>query len=34
LGSQFAVDLGFVSHFISIATDIMIRAVLVLTGNM
>ncbi|HET7191656.1 MAG TPA: site-2 protease family protein [Pseudolabrys sp.] len=34
LGSQFAVDLGFVSHFISIATDIVIRAVLVLTGNM
>ncbi len=34
LGSQFGVDLGFVSHFISIATDIVIRTVLVLTGNM
>lgn len=34
LGSQFGVDLGFVSHFISIATDIVIRVVLVLTGNM
>ena len=34
LGSQLGVDLGFVSHFISIGTDIVIRAVLVLTGNM
>lgn len=34
LGSQFGVDLDFVSRFISIATDIVIRTVLVLTGNM
>jgi Zn-dependent protease len=34
LGSQFGVDLGFVSHFISLTTGIVIRAILVLTGNM
>jgi Zn-dependent protease len=34
LGSQFGVDLGFVSHFISLATGIVIRVVLLLTGNM
>jgi len=34
LGSQFGVDLGFVSHFISLATGIVIRVVLLLTGNL
>ena len=33
LGSQFGVDLGFVSHFISSATDTVIKAILRLTGN-
>ena len=34
LGAQFGVDLGFVSHLISSATDTVIRAILRLTGNM
>jgi Zn-dependent protease len=34
LGSQLGVDLGFVSHLISNATDTVIRAILWLTGNM
>ena len=34
LGSQFGVDLGFVSHFISSVTGTVIRAILRLTGNM
>lgn len=34
LGSQLGVDLGFVSHVISIATDAVIRTILRLTGNM
>src|SRR5450759_3202004 len=34
LGSQFGVDLSFVSHLISSATDAVIRAILRLTGNM
>lgn len=34
LGAQFGVDLGFVSHFISLATGIVIRVVLLLTGNL
>ena len=33
LGSQLHVDLSFVSHFISIGTNAVIRAVLRLTGN-
>ena len=33
LGSQFGVDLGFVSHFISNVTGTVIRAILRLTGN-
>ena len=33
LGAQFGVDLGFVSHLISSATDTVIRAILRLTGN-
>jgi Zn-dependent protease len=33
LGSQLHVDLSFVSHFISIATDAVIRTILRLTGN-
>ena len=33
LGSQFGLDLGFVSHFISVATGTVIRAILQLTGN-
>lgn len=33
LGAQLGVDLGFVSHFISSATDTVIRAILQLTGN-
>jgi Zn-dependent protease len=34
LGSQFGIDLGFVSHFISSVTGTLIRAILRLTGNM
>jgi len=34
LGSQLGVDLGFVSHLISSATDAVIGAILRLTGNM
>lgn len=34
LGAQFGVDLGFVSHLISSATDAVIRVILRLTGNM
>src|SRR6185437_6980793 len=34
LGAQFGVDLGFVSHFISLATGVVIRVVLLLTGNL
>ena len=34
LGSQFGVDLSFVSHLISSATGTVIRAILRLTGNM
>ena len=34
LGSQFDVDLSFVSHFISSVTGTVIRAILRLTGNM
>jgi Zn-dependent protease len=34
LGSQFGIDLGFVSHFISSVTGTVIRAILRLTGNM
>ena len=33
LGSQLGLDLGFVSHFISIATAAVIRFILRLTGN-
>ena len=33
LGAQLGVDLGFVSHFISSATNGVIRAILKLTGN-
>jgi Zn-dependent protease len=33
LGSQLGVDLGFVSHFISSATDTVIKGILLLTGN-
>lgn len=33
LGSRFGLDLGFVSHLISSATDAIIRAILRLTGN-
>ena len=34
LGSQFGVDLSFVSHFISTATGAVIRVIIRLTGNM
>jgi Zn-dependent protease len=34
LGAQFGMDLSFVSHFISIATDAVIKAILLLTGNL
>ena len=34
LGSQLGVDLGFVSHVISSATDAVLRAILRLTGNL
>ena len=33
LGAQLHLDLRFVSHFISIATNAVIRAILYLTGN-
>jgi hypothetical protein len=33
LGSQLGVDLGFVSHFITSATDTVIKAIFLLTGN-
>jgi Zn-dependent protease len=33
LGSQLGVDLGFVSHLISSATEAVIKAILLLTGN-
>jgi Zn-dependent protease len=33
VGSQFGMDLSFVSHFISIATNAVIHAILLLTGN-
>ncbi len=33
LGSQFGVNLGFVSHLIALATDVVVRAILGLTGN-
>jgi Zn-dependent protease len=33
LGSQMHLDLGFVSHLISISTDAVIRVILRLTGN-
>ncbi len=34
LGSQFGVDLSFVSHLISIATNSVIKGILLLTGNL
>jgi Zn-dependent protease len=34
LGSQFGIDLGFVSHIISSATNSLIRIILLLTGNL
>ena len=34
LGSQLGVDLGFVSHLISSATDTVIKGILLVTGNM
>ena len=34
LGSQLGVDLGFVSHVISSATDAVLRGILRLTGNL
>lgn len=34
LGAQFGMDLSFVSHFISIATDAVIKTTLLLTGNL
>lgn len=33
LGSQFGIDLSFVSHFISMATGAVIKIILLLTGN-
>ena len=33
LGSQLGVDLSFVSHFISSATEAVIKGILLLTGN-
>ena len=33
LGSQFGVDISFVSHFISSATETVIKGILLLTGN-
>ncbi len=32
-GAQFGLNLSFVSHFISIATDAFIKVILLLTGN-
>jgi Zn-dependent protease len=34
LGSQLGVDLGFVSHVISQSTDVVLRVILQLTGNL
>lgn len=34
LGSQLGIDLGFVSHLISSATDAVLRAILQMTGNL
>ena len=34
LGSQLGIDLGFVSHLISSATDTVIKGILLVTGNM
>jgi Zn-dependent protease len=34
VGSQFGIDLGFVSHFISSATNAVIKVILLLTGNL
>ena len=33
LGSQFGMDLGFVSHFVSSATNVVIKVILLITGN-
>jgi Zn-dependent protease len=33
LGSQFGLDLGFVSHFTSVSTNAVIKTILKLTGN-
>ena len=33
LGSQLGVDLSFVSHFIAVATDTVIKGILLVTGN-
>jgi Zn-dependent protease len=33
VGAQFGIDLGFVSHFISSATNVVVKAILLLTGN-
>ena len=33
LGSQLGVDLGFVSYLVSSITNVVIRAILQLTGN-
>ncbi len=33
LGSQVGIDLGFVSHFISVAANAVIKTILTLTGN-
>jgi Zn-dependent protease len=33
LGSQLGVNLSFVSHFISVATDTVIKGILLITGN-
>jgi Zn-dependent protease len=33
LGPQVGLDLGFMSHWISVATDAVLRVVLALTGN-
>jgi Zn-dependent protease len=34
VGSQFGIDLGFVSHFVSGATNAVIKVILLLTGNL
>jgi Zn-dependent protease len=34
LGSQLGIDLGFVSHLISSATDAVLKGILLVTGNM